>query len=320
MLSRTAETIYWMQRYMERAENIARFIEVNLNLNLDSSTMPMGDQWAPLVRVTGDWDTFIERYGEPTQENVIEFLAFDREYPFSLLSSLYKAREGARSVRQTISSNMWEQINSLYLMVTRTNKGLALEMPQPFFARIKAGCQSFVGITDTTMSHGEAWHFGRLGTFIERADKTSRILDVKYFLLLPSLDDVGTPFDNLQWGALLSSASAFEMYRKRYGPIYHRNVVEFLMLDREFPRAILFCLDAAMESLHRISGSQEGAFGNSVEKRLGRLESELSYTTVDDIISHGLHEYVDELQTGLNEVDTAIYETFFALRPIEERG
>lgn len=315
MLSRTAETIYWMHRYMERAENIARFIEVNINLNLDLS-IPLGDQWLPLVQVTGDYELFIERYPEPTQENVIEFLTFDRTYPNSLLSCLYHARENARSVRPTISSNMWEQINALYLMARNTHKGLALEMPQAFFARIKAANQSFIGITDTTMSHGEAWHFGRLASFLERADKTSRILDVKYFILLPSALDVGTPFDNIQWGALLSSASAFEMYRKRFGPIDHLDVVEFLVLDNEFPRAIHFCLNAAMESLHRISGSPDGAFGNPAEKVLGRLATNLAYTTTADIFSTGLHEFIDELQTGLNEVDKAIYQTYFALEPI----
>jgi uncharacterized alpha-E superfamily protein len=165
------------------------------------------------------------------------------------------------------------------------------------------------------MTHGEAWHFGpMLGRMLERADKTSRILDVKYFILLRSAEDVGTPFDDIQWAAVLRSASAFEMYRKRHGRISPRGVVEFLLLDREFPRAIQFSLLAARASLHAISGTPIGTFRSPPEKLLGQLCSDLSYTSVDDIINSGLHEYLDELQTKMNQVGTGIHETFFAFK------
>ena len=174
----------------------------------------------------------------------------------------------------------------------------------------------FVGITDVTMSHNEGWHFGRLGCLLERADKTSRILDVKYYLLLPNVHDVGTPVDDIQWSAVLRSASAFEMYRKRFGLLRPDRVADFLMLDREFPRAMHYCLVQAEESLHAISGSPPGTFQNAAEQRLGRLRSELDYAHIDEIITRGLHEFLDAFQAKLNDVGTAIYETFVALLPV----
>src|SRR5579864_2984149 len=147
-----------------------------------------------------------------------------------------------------------------------------------FFAEVKKCSQLFAGITDATMTHGEAWHFSHLGRMLERADKISRILDVKYYLLLRSPEDIGTPFDDIQWAAVLRCTSAFEMYRKRLGRISPRGVVEFLTLDREFPRAIHFCLSAARESLHAISGTPLGTYRYPPEKLLGQLCSELSYT------------------------------------------
>jgi uncharacterized alpha-E superfamily protein len=164
------------------------------------------------------------------------------------------------------------------------------------------------------MTHGEAWHFSRLGRLLERADKTSRILDVKYYMLLRSAADVGTPFDDIQWAAVLRSASAFEMYRKRHGRLTPRGVVEFLLMDREFPRAIHFCLLAARDSLHAISGTPLGTFRHPPEKLLGQLCSDLAYTAVDEIIAQGLHEYLDEFQTRLNRLGAGILDTFFAMK------
>ena len=170
----------------------------------------------------------------------------------------------------------------------------------------------FAGVTDATMTHNEAWHFCRLGRHLERADKTSRILDVKYFLLLPTAADVGTTYDDIQWAAVLRSASAFEMYRKRHGRMPPDRIVEFLLLDREFPRAIQCCLMAARESVHAISGTPAGMFRNPVEQLLGELCSELAYAQVEDIVAAGLHEYLDRLQTRLNLVGAGIHDTFFA--------
>jgi uncharacterized alpha-E superfamily protein len=165
------------------------------------------------------------------------------------------------------------------------------------------------------MSHNEAWHFGRLGRLLERADKTSRILDFKYFILLPRVEDIGTPIDNIGWSALLKSASAFEMYRKKFRRISPSEVALFLIQDLEFPRSIRYCLIKAQISLHEITGSYLGSFSNEAERRLGRLRSDLDYANIDEIISVGLHEFLDNFQTRLFGVGEDIFDTFFSLRP-----
>ena len=310
MLSRVAGSIYWMGRYIERAENVARFVDTNLNLTLDAEVV--GEQWAPLVNTTGDHEDFAKRYGVATQDNVIRFLAFDDENPNSVASCLRAARENARSIREIISSTMWEQLNSFYLMVkSAAGNGAGSARPE-FYDAVKMASHLFNGITDATMTHNEAWHFIQVGRMLERADKTSRMLDVKYYMLLRSAADVGTPIDELQWAAVLRSASAFEMYRKRHGGIEPGHIVQFLLLDPEFPRAIRFCLSAARESLHAITGTPDGGFRNSSEKLLGQLCSELAYTHVEEVIQRGLHEYLDQLQTRMNGVSAGIHETFFA--------
>ena len=314
MLSRVADSIYWMSRYVERAENVARFIDVNLNLMLDTPD-GAGQQWQPLVNTTGDHEDFSKRYGEATQQNVIQFLTFDRDNPNSIISCLRGARENARSVREIISSEMWLGLNQFYLTVNDAAGGSkGLESPHDFFTEVKLNSHLFTGVTDATMTHGEPWHFCQLGRMLERADKTSRILDVKYFILLRSVADVGTPFDDVQWAAVLRSASAFEMYRQRHGRISPKGIVQFLLLDAEFPRAIRFCLSQARDSFYAISGTPSGTFRNNAEKLLGQLCSDLADAQVDDIVNGGLHEYLDDLQTRMNRVGTGMYETFFAKR------
>ena len=311
MLSRVADSIFWMTRYIERAENLARFIDVTTNLTLD---LPVGasDPWQPIACTTGDGDWFIERYGEASQENVIQFLTFDSEYPDSIRNCVRNARENARSVREAISSEMWEQINSFYLMVEEAAKQCEkiVRSPFDFFRAVRTAGDLFKGITDGTMSHNEGWHFGRMGRMLERADKTSRILDVKYYILLPNIEDIGTPLDDLQWSALLNSVSGFEMYRKRHHGIAPERVVDFLVLDRAFPRAIRFCIQHANKSLHKISGTPIGSYCNIAEQRLGQLDSELAFLNVRDLIHRGLHEFLDGLQTKINDIGDGIYQTF----------
>lgn len=311
MLSRVADSIFWMSRYTERAENVARFIDVTLNLSIDMG-IDQQFQWEPLIYTTGDQELFFERYATANQENVIRFLTFDESNPNSIISCLQMARENARTTREMISSQMWEELNKFYLLVRDArNDSRAIASPFEFFGRIKQAGYSLEGVTYGTMSHGEAWNFGRLGTLIERADKTSRILDVKYYLLLPRLEHVGTPLDISQWGTLLKSASALEMYRKRFGRLLPKNVVQFLLLDRNFPRAVRFCLIRAEQSLLAITGGTTGNFNNRAEQLLGRLRSELDYVLIDDVMEDGLHEFIDDLQVRLNEIGNTISDTFF---------
>jgi len=312
MLSRVADSIYWMSRYLERAENTARMLDVNVLLQLD---LPghSAEQWGPMVMVTGDDAEFRERYGEPTRNNVFDFLVFDAESPNSILSCVAAARENARTVREILSSEVWEEINRFHLALREPGaREQADQEAHEFFQEIKRASHLIVGTTTETMPHGEAWHFGRIGRFLERADKTSRILDVKYFLLLPSADDVGKPVDDLQWSALLRSASALEAYRKVFGRVSARSVADFLLLDREFPRSVHRCVSAAQDSLHAITGTPDRRFANPAERSLGRLAADLDYTDVSEVIAEGLHEFVDELQARLNTVGDDITRTFFA--------
>lgn len=313
MLSRVAESIFWMSRYTERAENIARLIDVNLNMSLDLGP-EMEHQWVPLIATTGDQKEFQARYGIANQKNVIHFLTFDEENPNSVLSCLRNARENARTVREMISSQMWEELNKVYLLVRSAQTDSRVpESPFEFFNRIKQAGYLLEGVMFGTMSHGEAWHFARMGKLLERADKTSRILDVKYFLLLPNLNDIGTSLDVSQWASLLKSASALEMYRKTFGRITPRNVAAFMVLDRDFPRTMYFCLLRGEQSLLAITGGTPGKFRTKAEQRIGRLRSEFDYAQIDEIISGGLHEFIDSFQTKLNSLGEAIHDSFFAL-------
>ena len=309
LLSRVADSVYWMARYIERAENVARFIGVNLNLQIDLPLAP-SQQWQPLIETSGDAEIFKERFGLATQAKVIEWLAYDTSNLSSIASCLRFARENARSVRETISSEMWAQVNSMYLQI-QTQRSL----PEPermldAFREIRMGCHLFEGVTDATMSHNEAWHFMRLGRMLERADKTSRILDVKYFMLLPSVRDVGTPYDDIHWTAVLKSVSGFEMYRKKHGRITPSDVVDFLVMDSEFPRSVRFCIKSASDSLQSVTGTAIGAFRYRSEQLMGQLRAELDFTSVDTVIRSGLHEYLDRLQIKMNAIDNSLREDF----------
>lgn len=317
MLSRVADSIYWMNRYIERADNVARFVDVNFHLHLDMPSVN-GGMWEAPIQTTGDYDAFIERLGKPTRETALQFLAFDTLNPNSILSCLSAARENARTIREVIPSEIWEHVNTFYIMVREASHMRSFfDSPHEFLEQVKSESHLFTGISENCMPHGEAWHFARLGRFIERADKTLRILDVKTFLELPSRAEVGDAFESIQWASLLRSVSAFEAYRKRHGAIEPDRVAQFLVLDREFPRAVLYCVHAAEDSLHAISRTPEDSFSNRAEQRIGQLASELAYADIHSIATEGLHEYLDDLQKKLNKVGDAIFDTYFALNPID---
>lgn len=318
MLSRVADSIYWMNRYIERAENVSRFVDVNLHLMLD---MPSGadEQWEAVLYATGDFQPFQERFGQATRENVVKFLTFDTSNPNSIYSCVSAARENARTVREVITAEMWEQINTFYLTIRgAANSGTVPSEPHEFFTGIKMACHLYEGITDATMSHGEGWHFGRLGRLLERANMTSRILDVMYFHLLPSVEDVGGPVDDVRWAAVLRSASAFEMYRQRYGPIAPDRVAEFMILDTEFPRSMNSCIVNADQSIHAISSTPMGTAHNHAEETLYQLRSDLNQAKIDEIMIGGLHEFLEQFQSDINLAGQSIYDTYFDLPMFEE--
>jgi uncharacterized alpha-E superfamily protein len=313
MLSRVAESIYWMNRYIERAENNARFLDVNFNLVLD---MPTGfaEQWQPLLRTTASEGLFGELYGEASRSNVIEFIGFDRRNPSSIYNCIAQARENARAIRENLTKESWEQINDLYLTVKKgveDNIGRKKD-PRQFFDRIKKGCQLLYGITDSTVSRTEAWHFGRIGQMLERADNISRVLDVKYHILLPTVAAVGTTVDIIQWAALLRSVSAYNMYRRRHGKILPFSIARFLLLDDQFPRSVFFSIVKAEESLRQIAGGEQSGYRHRAEQYLGKLRSELEYADMNDIFATGLHEYLDDMQRKLIAVANALQEVYFS--------
>jgi len=317
MLSRVADSIYWMERYVERAENVARVIDVNLNLSLDLGPN-IAHQWAPLIFTTGDEERFRLSYPEATQRHVIQFLTFDEQNPNSIISCLRGARENARTVRDIITAPFWEELNKFYLMVREAQCEANLDgEPFEFFGKVKLHAAVLEGVAESTMSRGEAWHFRRLAKAIERADKTSRILDVKYYLLAQGGDRAGS-IESIHWSALLKSASALEMYRKKHGPIRPDHVADFLILDCDFPRAMHFCLIRAEESVLAITGGAPRTFRSPAEMHLGRLRAELDYANIQEIIAGGLHAFIDRFQVKLNQAGMAIHETFFAAQPAEE--
>jgi len=175
----------------------------------------------------------------------------------------------------------------------------------------------FTGLLYSTMSHSEAWHFARMGMMIERADKISRILDVKYFMLLPEAEYVGAPYDNIQWAAVLKSVSAHDMYRKIFHRITPKQVADFLIFDTEFPRSIRHCIANALFSLHKITGTPQGVVQNRAEKILGRLQADLDYADIAEVLEFGMHEYLESLQVRLNQVGEEISTTFFRHAPLE---
>jgi uncharacterized alpha-E superfamily protein len=314
MLGRVANTIYWMNRYLERAENYARFIDVNFNLSLELPPNEL-QQWQPLIVITGDWALYESLNSVVEKSKVIHFLAFEERNPNSIFNCILNARENARAVRTEITKEVWEQINALYFFVKerQERKQQIDDNITDFFTEIKKGCQLVYGMYDSTISRTEGWNFGKLGQALERADKTSRVLDTKYHLLLSSPKSVGSSLDLIQWAALLKSVSAYDMYRKKYGKLSPATIAEFLILDKEFPRSILACLIIAEQSLITLSGSAIG-FTNPAQKQLGALKSQLEYIDIDDIISKGMHEYLDEIQGKLNNISSAIYNSFFAIQ------
>ena len=307
MLSRVADAIYWCSRYVERAENVARFVDVNLNLMFDTPVQKR-DDWGPLVLTSGDQDWFWKHYDEATPHNVAWFLTFDTRYPNSIISALAAARENAQTVREIISREMWQVLNEFFLIVRdASKKEFSVEEMAEFYGSIMVRGTMYEGVSSATLSRGEAWYWARLGRLLERA----RILDVKYYTLLPTLTDVGTTLDQVGWAALLESASALQMYRQVFHVTTPENVANFLLFNRAFPRSIHYCINQAQESLHNITGNPSDAFSGEAERLLGQLRAKFNYDRPSDVLSAGLHEYIDELQLSLNGVGTAIQHQFF---------
>ena len=313
MLSRVADSLFWTSRYIERVESIARLIAVNSSLTLDLPSA--ADHWGPLVDAMGGGEPFESSYDLSNSENVIRYLAQDLENPDSLVCSINAARTNAHSVREFITLEMWEQVNHLYQEVRKASD--VGQPPPEFYGTVVRSCQLINGITDATMSHDEGWHFFRMGRMLERADKTSRMLDARYLFSLPTGTKVVRPYEGILWAALLRSTSGLQMYRQCHHQITPARLVEFLVLDRAFPRSVRHCVAEVEEAVRAVSDTPGSTFQNRAEQVLGRLRAYLDYMDVDEIMQGGVHEFIDVLQLKLNEASAAILDNFCSV-PTDE--
>jgi uncharacterized alpha-E superfamily protein len=309
MLSRTANNLYWMSRHIERAENTARVLDVTYRMSLLPYRTPdhaWADPWALPLVITGNARSYYERYsGALTSERVLRFMALDPANLSSIYSCVQSARENARTVRGAITSEMYEDLNGLWLeMRNRTNESLFSHGISEFFEWVKMRSHQFRGVTFGTMLRDEAYQFLRLGTFLERADNTARILDVKYHTLLPSVSDVGGAVDYYQWGALLRSVSAFDSYRKVYRDVITpMKVAELLILRDDVPRSLHACTKEIYEILRGLCDTSS----REPERLAGELDAQLRFGRTEHIIKLGLHEYLmsvlDKLSLLGNEIN-----------------
>lgn len=315
MLSRVADSLYWMSRYIERAENTARLLDVNLQLMLDFEGLDdetLTGHWLPIIASSGVVESFNKLYPRADSSSVLDFLTFNTRNPNSILSCVNAARENARMVRDQISGEMWEVINRTYHgLRIRDAASIQQSGLYEFYDELKQSSMLFQGLSDSTFTHDQGYKFIQAGKYLERADQTSRILDIKYHMLLPDPNEVGGAVDLAQWMAVLRSCSAFEAYHHRYvDEIQPWNVAEFLILSPTFPRSIRFCLSTLDYHLRSISFTAQGQFSNSAEQLSGRLRSELIYTTIEEIYREGLHEYIDRIQMRLIGLHNAILECY----------
>lgn len=306
MLSRVAHSLYWMSRYVERAENIARLLAVNMQFLVDFQENGDGapNYWHALIGSLGEEEAFARLYGRADRRTVASFLALDRRNPGSILGCVLAARENARMVRDQISLEMWETLNELHvLLVSRSAASAEAEEPQDFFTRIIRASHAFQGLTVSTYSRNEGWEFIQCGKFLERADCTSRILDVKYHILLPSAQDVGGALDTAQWQAVLRSASALEAYRREFvREILPWKAAEFLICSPSFPRSIYFCATEAQEMLRRILQHAKGDTLSPALRTGEQLEAELQSLGISEVLAEGLHEFLVRVQQALARI------------------
>ena len=311
MLSRVAENIYWMARYVERAENTARLVRVNANLLLD---LPRGiaPGWEPLVSIMGVDEEFHKRRTRATERNVVKFLIGDSSNHCSILSSLQAARENCRTIRDIIPRSGWEQINELYLYARENvQAGLTKSGRHAYLARIIAGSQTINGLLESVVLRDEAYQFLRIGRNLERADMTTRIIDVRSTDLLPEEAAESKTFDTIQWVSVLNSLSAYQAYRRKVQAQVRRGeTLQFLFKNTLFPRAFIHCMYALEESLGELKNNQISLM------ELRKLIHKVSATRVDKLRKEQLHTFIDDLQLGIIKLHQAMAKTYF-LPPVE---
>jgi len=308
MLSRMADALYWMARNLERADNSARLIEINLMHLVEMEEAHFGSaQWRPLLRITGSEGIFSQLSGdrEISKNHVVTFLTQEKTYPNSIVNSIQLARENARVVRDQISLEMWDCINHLWLSVTEQLKTpISPDRAPLFYSNLRGRVARFHGLTQDTMMRGEAYGFYRLGTYLERADMTARILDVKYHILLPNVEMVGSALDYYQWAALLKSLSGFEAFRRTYhAGLRPVDVTEFVLFSKIFPRSLRFSVERLTQGLNHICF-------NLPEQRtcqaLFALRDSIEQNDAPKVFKQGLHEFLQETLRRIADLNVAL--------------
>ncbi|MBU2871667.1 alpha-E domain-containing protein [Colwellia sp. E2M01] len=310
MLSRVGETLYWVSRYIERAENVARLINVNNMLMMD---LPKGVStgWEPLVDIIGARKTYLETHTDFSEAKALRYLLVGNDNISSILNSISSARESARTIRDVIPRDVWEEINTLYYYVKDSSKeGLSKRGRFAFLKTIIDSAHQIFGALDATINHDQGYVFIRFGSIIERADMTSRILDIRSESLI--ISEEAKPYENIQWISLLRSLSAYQMYRQQMGVRVQRSdVIEFVMHSEIFPRSILFCLYELKELISPLIKSLE------LIKLIDETIKEVKYKDVRALKNGYLHDYIDTIQIRLADIHNALAESYF-LKPPEE--
>jgi uncharacterized alpha-E superfamily protein len=319
VLSRIADSLYWMSRYLERAGDTARLIEINLLYLLEAEdALSPAAQWGPLLSINSSEEAYATCYpgAEITAHKMIQFMTQERSNPNAIRSSLRLARENARVVRDRISKEMWEAMNELWLQMDRQLQSPLLpERAARVYAEVRNGVARFHGLTSNTMMRGEGWDFYLLGTFLERADMTARILDVKYHLLLPDLSMVGSPLDYYQWAALLRSLSGFEAFRRRYhAGLRPIDVGEFVIFERDFPRSLRFCVDRLHNAVADIGAPAPDSPSTAA---MSRLVERLGNLTSERVFQQGLHEFLQDFLDQVSDLHAALATDYFDAQPTE---
>lgn len=312
MLSRTADHLYWMARYIERAENMARVLDVTYSMSLvPNAAQSEAALWLPALEISGNVEAYEADYGEVNAANVIRYLSMDMNNSSSIYNTLRNARENARAVRVAMTSETWENINALWLEFDQfRDQDLAKNGLREFCDWVKARSHLFRGVCFGTMLRDDAFSFVRLGTFIERADNTARLLDVKYHLLLPEQEEVGGAVDYYEWSAVLRSVSAFQAYQKIFSDtIVPWRVAELLVLRRDMPRSLHACLDEITPILEQLSGVRQ----TECRRLAGELHARLRFGKMQDIFQKGLHEFLSDFIDSNNLLGAEIQRAFLSI-------
>jgi uncharacterized alpha-E superfamily protein len=314
MLSRTADHLFWMSRYTERAENTARMLDVNYQTSLlpQSAAVAQGG-WQSLLSISELKPSYAAKYGDGINpREVMDFMVRDEQNSSSIVSCLKNARENARAVRGTLTTEVWETQNQTYLEVIRMLRGGDFERdPGQFFEWVKFRSHLSRGVTAGTMLQDEAFHFLRLGTFLERADNTARLVDVKFHAVqndfMGSGGEKDQEYDFYHWSAILRSVSGFEVYRKVYRDVIKpERVAELLILRPDMPRSLLACLNELMGNLAMVTSDT----ASETQRRAGKLRADLQYARIDEILATGLHAFLTQFLDRVNEIGAHISREF----------